>query len=78
MTHYLQDFIQRSYAFRHFYNYFVMDVHYVIRYTDCPAMLVETAFIDNVDDNALLVEREDDFARAIALDITDYVKAYAS
>ena len=55
-----------------------MDVHYVIRYTDCPAMLVETAFIDNVDDNALLVEREDDFARAIALDIPDYVKAYAS
>ena len=51
---------------------------YVIKHTDCPAVLVETAFIDNVDDNTLLVEREDDFARAIALGITDYVKAYAS
>ena len=51
---------------------------YVIKYTECPAVLVETAFIDNIDDNVLLVEREDDFARAIALGITDYVKAYAS
>ena len=47
---------------------------YVIKHTNCPAVLVETAFIDNVDDNTLLVEREDDFARAIALGITDYVK----
>ena len=37
-----------------------------------PAVLVETAFIDNPDDAKLLVEREDDFARAIARGVTDY------
>ena len=46
---------------------------YVVKYTNCPAVLVETAFIDNAADNALLVDREDDFARAIAVGITDYV-----
>lgn len=46
---------------------------YVVKYTDCPAVLVETAFIDNYADNQLLVNREDDFARAIACGITDYV-----
>lgn len=45
---------------------------YVIKYTNMPAVLVETAFIDNADDAKLLVEREDDFARAIACGITDY------
>ena len=45
---------------------------YVTKYTDMPAVLVETAFIDNPDDAKLLVEREDDFARAIARGITDY------
>lgn len=47
---------------------------FVLRYTNCPAVLVETAFIDNVADNAILAERQEDFARAIALGITDYVK----
>ena len=47
---------------------------FVLRYTSCPAVLVETAFIDQVDDNELLAERQDDFARAIALGISDYVK----
>ena len=37
-----------------------------------PAVLVETAFIDNAADAKLLVEREDDFARAIARGVTDY------
>lgn len=46
---------------------------YVVKYTDCPAVLIETAFIDNFDDNNLLVKRTDDFARAIARGITDYV-----
>ena len=46
---------------------------FVIKYTNCPAVLVETAFIDNPNDADLLVEREDDFARAIACGITDYV-----
>ena len=45
---------------------------YVLKNTDMPAVLVETAFIDNADDARLLVEREDDFARAIARGVTDY------
>lgn len=48
---------------------------YVVKYTDCPAVLVETAFIDNPADAKLLVDREDDFARAIARGITDYFAA---
>ena len=50
------------------------DKLFVLRYTSCPAVLVETAFIDNVHDNELLAERQEDFARAIAVGITDYVK----
>lgn len=48
---------------------------YVLKYTDMPAVLVETAFIDNPDDADLLRLRQDDFARAIARGITDYVSA---
>ena len=46
---------------------------YVLKHTNCPAVLVECAFIDNVHDEALLIEREDDFARAIARGVTDYI-----
>lgn len=46
--------------------------YYVLMYTDMPAVLVETAFIDNDADARLLVNREDDFARAIARGITDF------
>lgn len=48
---------------------------YVIKHTDCPAVLVETAFISNYEDETLLASQQgkDDFARAIALGITDYV-----
>lgn len=45
---------------------------YVLKYTDCPAVLVETAFISNAEDEALLRDRLDDFARAIARGVTDY------
>ena len=45
---------------------------YVLKYTNMPAVLVETAFIDNKDDVKLLIAREDDFARAIACGITDF------
>lgn len=45
---------------------------FVLANTDCPAVLVETAFIDNTQDAKLLVEREDDFARAIARGISDF------
>ena len=47
----------------------------VLRYTDMPAVLVETAFIDNDDDCALLKDRTDEFARAIARGVTDYQQA---
>ena len=46
--------------------------YYVLKHTDAPAVLVENAFIDNPEDAKLLVEREDDFARAIARGVTDY------
>ena len=46
----------------------------VLRNTNMPAVLVETAFIDNDEDAKLLMEKQDEFARAIALGITDYVK----
>lgn len=48
---------------------------YVIRNTDCPAVLVETAFISNPDDEKLLLDdsKLDQFAAAIARGITDYV-----
>ena len=45
---------------------------YVLKHTNAPAVLVETAFIDNPDDAKLLVDKEDDFARAIARGVTDY------
>ena len=46
--------------------------YYVLIHTEMPAVLVETAFIDNDADAELLVEKEDEFARAIARGITDY------
>ncbi|MBR6712136.1 MAG: N-acetylmuramoyl-L-alanine amidase [Selenomonadaceae bacterium] len=45
---------------------------YVLKYTDMPAVLVETAFIDNFLDAKLLRDRQDDFARAIARGISDF------
>ena len=45
---------------------------YVLSNTDAVAVLVELAFIDNKSDAALLRERQDEFARAIARGVTDY------
>jgi N-acetylmuramoyl-L-alanine amidase len=47
----------------------------VVRDTDCPAVLVETAFISNLEDEALLIDEKerDQFAAAIARGITDYI-----
>ena len=45
----------------------------VLKHTNMPAVLVETAFISNDDDANLLANNQDDFARAIARGITDYV-----
>lgn len=44
----------------------------VLKYTDMPAVLVELAFISNAGDAALLEEKQDAFARAVARGITDY------
>lgn len=51
------------------------DNFHVLRETDCPAVLVELAFISNDDDEALLAseEKKDEFAKAIARGVTDYV-----
>lgn len=45
----------------------------VLTGTNCPAVLVETAFISNQSDAELLATCQDDFARAIARGITDYL-----
>ena len=45
----------------------------VLRETDMPAVLVETAFITNEEDVQLLMNQKDGFARAIARGVTDYV-----
>lgn len=45
----------------------------VLKHTDMTAVLVETAFIDNDNDALLLINNTDDFARAIARGISDYV-----
>ena len=44
----------------------------VLTNTIMPAVLVETAFIDNSHDAQLLRDKQDDFARAIARGVSDY------
>lgn len=46
---------------------------YFLAGTNCPAVLVETAFIDNQHDNQLLKSRSDDFAKAIAQGILHFL-----
>lgn len=45
---------------------------YVLNNTNAVAVLVELAFISNIDDTILLADNADDFARAIACGVTDY------
>ena len=45
----------------------------VLKGTKMPAVLVEMAFIDNADDCIKLMHQQDEFARAIARGITDYL-----
>ena len=47
----------------------------VLRDTDCPAVLVELAFISNPEEEAILADptMQDKFAAAIARGVTDYV-----
>lgn len=46
---------------------------WVLKSTDMPAVLVELAFIDNEGDAELLRDQQDDFARAIARGVTDFM-----
>lgn len=48
---------------------------YVLKHSKCTAVLVETAFIDNKGDEQLLLDKTDEFARAIARGVTDYIVA---
>ncbi len=48
--------------------------YYVLQNTDMPAVLVETAFIDNDADARLLMDCQDDFARAIARGVSDFCR----
>lgn len=45
----------------------------VLNSTHMPAVLVEMGFISNADDCRMLVEQQDELARAIARGITDYI-----
>lgn len=45
----------------------------VLKHTVMPAVLVEMAFIDNDSDAELLMHKKDEFARAIARGVTDYL-----
>jgi N-acetylmuramoyl-L-alanine amidase len=45
----------------------------VLNGTYMPAVLVETAFIDNEDDAIILRDQQDEMARAIARGVTDYL-----
>lgn len=47
--------------------------YYVLAHTKMPAVLVEAGFVDSADDVQKLVEQQDDFARAIARGVTDYI-----
>lgn len=48
---------------------------YVLRYTDCPACLIEMAFISNATEASLLADPnwQDRMARAIARGVTDFL-----
>lgn len=47
----------------------------VLKHTYAPAVLVEMAFIDNDGDAELLINKQDEFARAIARGVTDYLSS---
>ena len=46
----------------------------VLRETACPAILVETAFLDHPSDAQLLKNKREEFASAIALGILKFLK----
>lgn len=46
---------------------------YVLRYTNMRACLIELAFIDNVEDSKILLQKQDELAQAIAKGICKYL-----
>ena len=46
----------------------------VLNSTHMPAVLVEMGFISNADDCRMLINQQDELARAIARGITDYIQ----
>ena len=46
---------------------------YVLTHTNMPAVLVELAFITNDKDCRMLIDQQDELARAIARGVTDYI-----
>ena len=44
----------------------------VLRKTACPAVLVEIGFISNVNDAKIIIDRQEDFAKAIANGVMNY------
>ena len=50
----------------------------VLRGTDMPAVLLELAFIDEANDNALLANKQEEFAQAITEGICEYIGITAS
>jgi N-acetylmuramoyl-L-alanine amidase len=49
---------------------------YVLSNTDCPAVLVECAFISNIEDECMLadINKRTELAKAISRGVTDYVR----
>ena len=47
---------------------------YMLNHVSAPAILIEIAFIDEPNDEYILVHHKDDIARAIARGVTDYFK----
>ena len=45
----------------------------VLKYTNMPAILIETAFITNASDSALLRDRQDELANAISKGIFEFL-----
>lgn len=46
---------------------------YVIKYTNMRACLIELAFIDNIEDSKILLQKQDELAEAIAKGICKYL-----
>lgn len=50
-----------------------IDTLYVTAHTNMPSCLVEVGFLDNLEEEKILIEKKDDACRAIARGITDAI-----